>query len=185
MSEGAATLLGALTQDAGLTASRPEAFEAAYTEYKDLVRRVAFNLGGGEDLDDIVQETFVKLWRHWESFRGQSSRKTWVYRVTVNTARDHWRKRGRNKAFLVRYLADGRRESHAGEQASWEDRQAVAQAMEALGADLREAVTLVYLEGLSLFEAAEAMSCPLGTVKSRLHSARHSMAEFIEKRGGS
>jgi RNA polymerase sigma-70 factor (ECF subfamily) len=169
--------------------ARPDAaerfadFEGLYLAHRDLVRRVAYNLGGLEDLDDIVQETFVRLWKGLEGFRGEASPRTWVYRVTLNTARDHWRKRGRYKSAMARYTQEAPPPSQKGpEQERWELGQAVARGLAGLSAEHREAVTLCYLEGLSVAEAADAAGVPEGTIKSRLHHAREKLGQLLGER---
>jgi RNA polymerase sigma-70 factor (ECF subfamily) len=165
-----------------LESARPEAFESVYLQYAALVRRVAWNLGGDEDLDDIVQEAFVKLWRGWDGFREQSQRQTWVYRVTVNAAREHWRRKGRFKAALQRFkLAWPRSEGASGGQEAWALQGRVGAALEKLNLDQREAVTLVYLEGLSLAEAAAVCGAPEGTLKSRLFHARARLQGLLKE----
>lgn len=164
------------------SAARSGEFEAAYRELAPMVRRTAWNLGGGEDLDDIVQETFVKLWRSWDQFQGLSQRKTWVYRVTLNAAREHWRGRGRFKAALRRFWTQApRQEAVPGGQAAWEEGSRIAKALDGISQEQREAVTLVYLEGLSLAEAAQVCGAPEGTLKSRLFHARARLRELLEE----
>jgi RNA polymerase sigma-70 factor (ECF subfamily) len=159
--------------------SRLADFEAFYGRHAALVRRTVFSLSGAQDLDDIVQEAFVKLWRGLAGFRGDSAPRTWVYRVAVNAAREHWRGQGRRRQAMQRYADEPRRQAAPGGQESWEKEQAVAQALGALSDEHREAVTLCYLEGLSLAEAAEAVDVPEGTLKSRLHHARLRLAQAL------
>jgi RNA polymerase sigma-70 factor (ECF subfamily) len=158
-------------------------FEAFYLRYRDQVRRTAYSVGGGEDLDDIVQESFVRIWKGWASFRGDSDPKTWVYRITINAARDHWRKKGRFKNFLKRFFAEPRSESLAPEQENWGLGRALAKALDSLSRPQREAVTLCYLEGIQISEAAEICGLPEGTLKSRLHQARKYLAEALQNGG--
>jgi len=160
----------------------PVEFDAIYRAYAPLVRRTAWSLGGAQDLDDIVQETFLRLWRSWDGFRGESQRRTWVYTVTLNTARSHWRGRGRLKAAFKRFLMlVPRTEAVAGGQDAWELDAGLARALRRLDARQREALTLVHLEGLSLAEAAAAMGVPEGTVKSRLFQARSRMQALLQE----
>lgn len=161
------------------TAPRFADFEAAYENHKDIVRRTAYSMGGAEDLDDIVQETFIKAWRAWDSFKGDSSLRTWIYRITVNASREHWRKRGRYKAAIARYLDEPHAQSMDGGQKNWELSRRISAALAGLSYGQREAVTLVYLEGLSLAEAAQATETPEGTLKSRLYHARIQLAGVL------
>jgi RNA polymerase sigma-70 factor (ECF subfamily) len=149
-----------------------------------MVRRTVWSLGRAEDLDDIVQDVFVRLWRYWGRFDGRSERRTWVYRVTVNTARSHWRSRGRLKAALQRLWTDvPRAQVSAPAQEAWDLDRGLAQALAKLDRRQREALTLVHLEGLSLAEAAQVMGVPEGTVKSRLFRARALMQVLLAEDG--
>jgi RNA polymerase sigma-70 factor (ECF subfamily) len=178
-------LAGGQTQDAqAFAAGRPEDFEAVYQAYAPMVRRTVWSLGRAEDLDDIVQEVFVRLWRHWGQFDGRSERKTWIYRVTINTARSHWRSRGRLKAALQRFwTALPRAQAAAPAQEAWDLDRGLAAALARLDPRQREALTLVHLEGLSVAEAGQAMGVPEGTVKSRLFHARARMQALLSEDG--
>lgn len=172
----------AARQDA---AGRFADFEGVYSQYKELVRRCAFLIGGAEDLDDIVQETFIKIWKSGESFRGDAGLKTWIYRVTLNTAREHWRKHGRYKAAVTRFFEAPGPGQILADQSHWELRQGLTGALASLSFEHREAVTLCYLEGLSLAEAASASGTPEGTLKSRLFHARKLLAGVLSGNGES
>jgi len=178
-------LAGGQTRDAqAQSAGRPADFDAVYRDYAPMVRRTVWSLGRAEDLDDIVQEVFVRLWKAWGQFDGRSERRTWVYRVTVNTARSHWRSRGRLKAALKRlWTAGPRAQSAAGGQEAWDLNRKLGLALGALDRKQREALTLVHLEGLSLAEAGQAMGVPEGTVKSRLFHARARMQTLLAEDG--
>jgi len=177
--------LGATVQAASPAAgegAEPEDFEEIYRRHADLVRRTVWSLSGAEDLDDIVQEVFVRLWRSWNSFEGRSDRRTWIYRVTLNTARSHWRGRGRFKAALKRFfLAAPRSDAVPPDQERWERDARLASALKALAPRLREALTLVSLEGLSVEETSRILGIPPGTVKSRMHQARFRMQVLLEE----
>lgn len=127
----------------------------------------------------MVQETFVRLWKGLPGFRAESGIKTWVYRVTLNTAREHWRSQGRRKAAMARYAAQPRAASVEPAQADLHLRGTLAAALMELSWEQREAATLCYLEELSLAEAAHACGVPEGTIKSRLHHARLQLKESL------
>ena len=166
--------------EAGLATRRAD-FEALYQGYAEVVRRTAWNLGGFEDLDDIVQEVFVCIWRGWDQFEGRSDRRTWVYRITINTAREHWRRKGRRRSLLARFFGESPQpQSIPGGQGAWEQRRHLGRALDQLSREQREAVSLVYLEGLELVEAAKACGVPLGTIKSRLFAARGRLQQLLE-----
>ena len=178
-------LAGGQSPDAqAAVAGRPDDFEAVYQAYAPMVRRTVWSLGRAEDLDDVVQEVFVRVWRHWGQFDGRADRRTWVYRITVNTARSHWRSRSRLKAALQRLWTDlPRAHSTPPGQEAWDLDRGLAKALAALDRRQREALTLVHLEGLSLAEAGQAMGVPEGTVKSRLFHARARMQALLSEDG--
>lgn len=163
--------------------ARSARFQALYESLKDRMRRTIYSISGAQDIDDIVQDAFVRIWKGLDSFRGESDPKTWAYRIAVNSAREHWRKQGRRRAATLRYLEEPRASSVAPPQEAWSLSRAVVSALAGLSDAQREVVTLVYLEGLSLSEAASALDIPEGTVKSRLHTARQALAAILEKEG--
>jgi RNA polymerase sigma-70 factor (ECF subfamily) len=140
------------------------------------------------EAEDIAQEAFIKAYRALPSFRGESAFYTWLYRIAANTAKNVLVSSRRR---LVDYnldmqdpedyaaqvlLKDG--DTPEGMLLTEEIRQTVTAAMEQLPDDLREAITLRELEGLSYEEIAEVMECPVGTVRSRIFRAR----EAIDKK---
>lgn len=141
---------------------------ALYQEFAELVRRVIFRLKGKRDLDDLVQDTFVKALSSRQSFRQESSVKTWLTRIAVNTAIDAGRKaavrKGTEPVEDVDALASRSRDPALA--------LAIQQAVEALAEDFRAAFVLVVMEGFTAAEAAEALGEKPGTVRSRVHRAR-------------
>jgi RNA polymerase sigma-70 factor, ECF subfamily len=141
------------------------------------------------DAEDIAQEAFVKAYRALPQFRGDSAFYTWLYRIAINTAKNALVSRDRNP---VRYELDAHEgdESHdyggrlrdpdtpEGLALTEEIRNIVHAAMGELPEDLRAAITLRELDGLSYEEIAESMRCPVGTVRSRIFRAR----EAIDRR---
>jgi RNA polymerase sigma-70 factor (ECF subfamily) len=140
------------------------------------------------EAEDIAQEAFIKAYRALPSFRGESAFYTWLYRIAANTAKNVLVSSRRR---LVDYdldlqdpedyaaqvlLKDG--DTPEGMLLTEEIRQTVTEAMQQLPDDLREAITLRELEGLSYEEIAEVMECPVGTVRSRIFRAR----EAIDKK---
>lgn len=140
------------------------------------------------EAEDIAQEAFIKAYRALPSFRGDSAFYTWLYRIAINTAKNSLVS-GRRR--LVDYNLDMQDPDDYRGQALLKEgdtpeamlltdeiRQTVQEAMEQLPDDLREAIMLRELEGLSYEEIAAAMDCPVGTVRSRIFRAR----EAIDKR---
>ncbi|HCG77693.1 MAG TPA: RNA polymerase sigma factor RpoE [Oceanospirillales bacterium] len=140
------------------------------------------------EAQDVTQEAFIKAYRALPSFRGDSQFYTWMYRIAVNTAKNHLISRGRKTPTQDIDLDDA---AYFADEANMKDvetpdgllqrdqlRKVVFDAIEELPDELRRAVTLRELEGLSYEEIAEAMNCPIGTVRSRIFRAR----EAIEKK---
>jgi len=143
------------------------------------------------DAEDIAQEAFIKAYRALPQFRGDSAFYTWLYRIAINTAKNALVARGRNPVSmnidahddedgsdLLNRLRDP--DTPEGLALTDEIRDTVNAAIDALPEDLRTAIVLRELEGLSYEEIAAAMECPIGTVRSRIFRAR----EAIDKRLG-
>ena len=167
------------------------AFEMLVVKYQRRVARlIARMVRDSELVQDITQETFIKVYRALPQFRGDSAFYTWLYRIAVNTARKALLDLKRDPLVLAMTAAPdaendetSRVESEPsnGETpeavlASKEIAIAVNAAIEALSEDLRQAITLREIEGLSYEEIAEMMNCPIGTVRSRIFRAREAIA---------
>jgi RNA polymerase sigma-70 factor (ECF subfamily) len=137
------------------------------------------------EIEDIVQDTFIKVYRKLESFQHQSSFSTWIYRITVNTALDFLKRSGRNPVQSVEdpemlgSTADGPNASGAGHLAAPDanlQREEIAQITQRVLAELpeifRTVLVLREFEDLSYQEMAEVLSISIGTVESRLFRAR-------------
>ena len=134
---------------------------------------------------DVTQEAFIKAYRALPNFRGESAFYTWLYRIAINTAKNYLVAQGRRPptgdvdAETAEQLDAGTRlkEYATPEHRMLESEIAstVHQAIEDLPEDLRTAITLRELEGLSYEEIANAMSCPVGTVRSRIFRAREAI----------
>jgi RNA polymerase sigma-70 factor (ECF subfamily) len=137
---------------------------------------------------DVTQEVFIKAYRALKGFRGDSAFYTWLYRIAINTAKNFLVAQGRRppgddlEAEIAEQLDVGRRlkeyATPENELLAEEIAATVKAAVDELPEDLRTAITLRELEGMSYEEIAEAMSCPIGTVRSRIFRAR----EAIDKR---
>ncbi len=138
---------------------------------------------------DVAQESFIKAYRGLKNFRGDSAFYTWLYRISINTAKNHLVSKSRRMpdddidaqeaeqydgGGMLRDLA-----SPESEMLTDEIRTTLTSAIEALPDDLRIAITLRELEGLSYEEISEAMECPIGTVRSRIFRARESIEEEL------
>ena len=140
------------------------------------------------EVQDVAQEAFIKAYRALAGFRGESAFYTWLYRIAINAAKNHLASRGRRpprddmEMEVAEQLESGGRLREMGTPEnhllSEEIAQTVQQALDDLPEDLRTAIVLRELEGLSYEEIAEAMDCPIGTVRSRIFRAR----DAIDKR---
>jgi RNA polymerase sigma-70 factor (ECF subfamily) len=104
-------------------------------------------MAGTDHLDDIVQDCFIKVWKNLDHFESRSSLKSWVYRIAVNTAKDHWRKRARSKERAVERFPE-----KGVAPVDVETRELVRRALLDLSVEQRETVVLHYYEGLSVEE---------------------------------
>jgi RNA polymerase sigma-70 factor (ECF subfamily) len=172
----------------------PRAFEMLVLKYQRRIERLIARMVRDTDLvPDIAQETFVRAYRALPQFRGESAFYTWLYRIAVNSAKKALAELKRDPVVTESALAgrdDEDETSRApaeltdGETpesvfASREIAATVNAAVEALSEDLRQAITLREIEGLSYEEIAEVMNCPIGTVRSRIFRAREAIAERL------
>jgi len=173
----------------------PKAFEMLVVKYQRRIERLIARMVRDVDLvQDIAQESFIRAYRALPQFRGDSAFYTWLYRIAVNTAKKALVDLKRDPLVtesarasinddedetsrVERELTDG--ETPEAVLASKEIAQAVNAAIEALSDDLRQAITLREIEGLSYDEIAELMNCPIGTVRSRIFRARESIAQRL------
>jgi RNA polymerase sigma-70 factor (ECF subfamily) len=140
------------------------------------------------EAQDVAQEAFLKAYRALGSFRGESAFYTWLYRIAINTAKNALVAQRRRPVDFDLDAQDPEQferqaklmesDTPEGVLLTEEIRQVVEKAMEQLPEDLRTAIVLRELEGLSYEEIAEAMDCPVGTVRSRIFRAR----EAIDKK---
>jgi RNA polymerase sigma-70 factor (ECF subfamily) len=167
------------------------AFELLVIKYQRRVERLIGRMVRDVDLvADIAQETFIRAYRALPQFRGESAFYTWLYRIAVNTAKKALMELKRDPLVtesarasrdeddetsrVENELSDG--ETPDAVLASKQIASAVNFAIEALSDDLRQAITLREIEGLSYEEIAELMNCPIGTVRSRIFRAREAIA---------
>jgi RNA polymerase sigma-70 factor (ECF subfamily) len=170
------------------------AFEMLVVKYQRRIERLIARMVRDVDLvPDIAQETFIRAYRAIPQFRGDSAFYTWLYRIAVNTAKKALveLKRdplvseasytqgedGDETSRVENELSDG--ETPEAVLASKEVAATVNAAIEALSEDLRQAITLREIEGLSYEEIADVMNCPIGTVRSRIFRAREAIAQRL------
>ncbi|HTE17760.1 MAG TPA: sigma-70 family RNA polymerase sigma factor [Armatimonadota bacterium] len=156
------------------------AFETLFRKYQTYVYNIALGmLGNGEDAADITQETFLRLHRRLDSFRGDSSFSTWLYRVAVNLCITELRRRGRSRFQFLEDMAhdEDPRSQEAGPSPVdvvelEEDRQVVHQVLRTLPPDYRAVMVLRHFQQLAYEEIAEVLGLSLSQVKTRLFRAR-------------
>ena len=167
------------------------AFELLVAKYqRKLARLLSRFIRDAAELEDVSQEAFIKAYRALPTFRGDSAFYTWLYRIAINTAKNFLVSQGRRAPTVTKFDADesenfedaeGLHDLNTPESAmlTKEIGQTVNAAMEALPEELRVALTLREIEGLSYEDIAQAMNCPIGTVRSRIFRAREAVAEKL------
>ena len=171
-----------------------EAYEILIQRYQQPVYNLVCRLlNDPSDACDIVQEVFLKVFRNIGSFRGNSSLKTWIYRIAVNEAYNHRRWFSRHQRQEIALAAEEGMPSYADsladtgrtpfdQAADRETRALVEAALEKLNAKFRAAVVLRDIEDLSYDEIATVLDVSLGTVKSRILRGREALRKILEGR---
>lgn len=173
-----------------------KAYELLVLKYQRRIERLIGRMVRDVDLvEDIAQETFIRAYRALHQFRGEAQFYTWLYRIAVNTAKKALVDMKRDPTVSEAALRPGdddddetyrpRNEPISDESpdtilAAKEIAAAVNAAMDALPTELRQAVTLREIEGLSYEEIAEVMNCPIGTVRSRIFRAREAISARVK-----
>lgn len=167
-----------------------KAFELLVIKYQRRIQRLIGRMVRDVDLvEDIAQETFIRAYRALAQFRGEAQFYTWLYRIAVNTAKKALMDLKRNPTVSENsFKSDDDDETSFSENeltssetpdavlASKEIAQIINLALDALPDELRLAITLREIEGLTYEEIAQAMSCPIGTVRSRIFRAREAIS---------
>lgn len=156
-----------------------DAFEKIYRAASGLVYNVAFRIvGDREDAEEVTQEVFLTIHRKLKNFRFQSSFKTWVYRITLNTSLNYSKKRARERARRVEYNSDAG-PVNASEMEQKIDAEhlekTITSMLDVLNPDQRACIVLRNIDGLSYREIAESLGININTVRSRLKRAREAL----------
>jgi RNA polymerase sigma-70 factor, ECF subfamily len=171
-----------------------KAFELLVIKYERRIQRLIGRMVRDVDLvEDIAQETFIRAYRALAQFRGDARFYTWLYRIAVNTAKKALMDLKRDPTISENSFKSGEddetsplenelisSETPDAVLASKEIVEMVNAAMEALPEELRQAITLREIEGLSYEEISLAMNCPIGTVRSRIFRAREAISEKVK-----
>lgn len=168
------------------------AFDVLVSKYqRRLMRLVSRLVHDPAEAEDVVQDTFIKAYRALRHFRGDAAFYTWLYRIGINTAKNYLLTQGRRTptssetdAEQAESFDDGNRlrDNNTPESvlASKQIAATVNAAMDVLPIELRTAIVLREIEGLSYEEISEIMACPIGTVRSRIFRAREVIAEKLK-----
>lgn len=165
-----------------------QAFDLLVSKYqRKLGRLLSRFIRDPAEVEDVAQEAFIRAYRALPSFRGDSAFYTWLYRIGINTAKNYLVALGRRAPTVTEFDSEEAEGFEDGDQLrdintpesvlmSKEIGATVNAAMEDLPEDLRTAITLREIEGLSYEEIASVMNCPIGTVRSRIFRAREAIA---------
>jgi len=165
-----------------------KAFELLFSKYQRKIGRLVSRLVRDQaEIEDVTQEAFIKAYRALPQFRGDSAFYTWLYRIAINTAKNYLVSQGRRAPTSTENDADEAETFDDADQlrdintpeSLFMSRQVgdtVNRAMEALPEELRTAIQLREIEGMSYEDIAVAMQCPIGTVRSRIFRARDAIA---------
>ena len=167
------------------------AFELLVSKYqRKLSRLLSRFIKDAAEVEDVAQEAFIKAFRALPSFRGDSAFYTWLYRIGINTAKNYLVAMGRRAPTVTTFDSDEAEGLEDGDQLrdintpesmlmSKQIANTVNDAMAQLPEELRTAIQLREIEGLSYEDIAAVMECPIGTVRSRIFRAREAIAERL------
>ncbi len=167
------------------------AFELLVSKYqRKLARLLSRFIRDSTEVEDVTQEAFIKAYRALPSFRGDSAFYTWLYRIGINTAKNYLVAMGRRAPTTTDIDSEEAEGFEDGDQLrdlntpenemmSRQVAETVNQTLEELPEELRTAITLREIEGLSYEDIANIMNCPIGTVRSRIFRAREAISERL------
>jgi RNA polymerase sigma-70 factor, ECF subfamily len=167
------------------------AFELLVVKYqRKLARLLSRFIRDAAEVEDVTQEAFIKAYRALPSFRGDSAFYTWLYRIGINTAKNYLVAMGRRAPTSTEFNNDDAESFEEAERLhdfntpenelmSKQVARTVNQTMAQLPEELKTAITLREIEGLSYEDIANIMNCPIGTVRSRIFRAREAIAEQL------
>jgi RNA polymerase sigma-70 factor (ECF subfamily) len=168
------------------------AFDLLVSKYQRKILRLLSRLIRDQaEVEDVAQEAFIKAYRALPNFRGDSAFYTWLYRIAINTAKNHLVSQGRRAPTTTEVDIEEAETFDDGEHLrdlntpdsmllTKQVGEAVNRAIDQLPEDLRTAIVLREIEGLSYEEIAESMNCPIGTVRSRIFRAREAIAQELK-----
>jgi RNA polymerase sigma-70 factor (ECF subfamily) len=167
-------------------------FEELFSEYQPLVHGIALKFTGSpEDAEDVTQEVFTKIWKNLEAFKYQSTLKTWIYRIAMNSCIDYsrkpWKRHGQRSTGLDDAMEDGAEKVHLSDDDTAERKllakekaTQVRRAITRLKPHLRAVLVLKDLEEMSYDEISDILGVGMGTISSRLNRARKALQESFQ-----
>jgi RNA polymerase sigma-70 factor, ECF subfamily len=162
------------------------AFDILVVKYQSKILSIVSRfISDNAEINDVAQDAFIKAYRALPNFRGESAFYTWLYRIAINTAKNYLTAKGRRPPASDIDSQDAEsygvgvalRENASPEKLMMRDqlRDVIFKTIDALPDDLKTAITLREIEGMSYEEIAESMDCPVGTVRSRIFRAREAI----------
>ena len=173
-----------------------QAFGLLVSKYqRKLIRLLSRFIRDANEVEDVTQEAFIKAYRALPSFRGDSAFYTWLYRIGINTAKNYLVALGRRAPTMTEVDNEEAEDIEVGEQLkdmntpehqmmTRQIAETVNSTLQKLPEELRTAITLREIDGLSYEEIAQIMNCPIGTVRSRIFRAREAIAEELRPQLG-
>ncbi|WP_017324753.1 sigma-70 family RNA polymerase sigma factor [Synechococcus sp. PCC 7336] len=165
----------------------PQSFAILYDRFQQPVRSTLFQLCGATQLDDLVQEVFLRAWKGLPKFRHNAKFSTWLYRIAWNVASDRRKQLARTRSREQSALRDVATFGQAATRERGIDRlhyrDVVQKGLAQLSLEHRSVLVLHDLEDVPQKEVADILGIPVGTVKSRLHHARTAMKRYLEQQG--
>jgi RNA polymerase sigma-70 factor (ECF subfamily) len=176
----------------GLKRSDSLAYNELYSEYVEKIGGIARSYLGVDDVEDVIQEVFIKVYKNIKKFRGESSLSTWIYRITINVCKDMLGKKHRRKEILTSFGEEDDDEKNIIREPADElqpsdelmkmlSAEEISKAIDSLSKEDRLLINLREIEGMSYDQISEIMDKPVGTVKSRLHYARERLKGILEE----
>ena len=175
-----------------LKRGEPEAYKKLYDEHVSKIGRIAKSYLGVDDVEDVIQEVFIKVYKNIKKFRGDSALSTWIYRITVNVCKDMLAKKHRKKEILTSFgleeddektfpepVEETRPSDEFLKEVSSEE---IRRAIDSLSQEDRLLITLREIEEMRYAEIADVVEKPIGTVKSKLHYARERLKDILEEK---
>lgn len=173
----------------GLKHGEPEAYRKLYNEYVQKIGRISKSYLGVDDVEDVIQEVFMKVYKSIKKFRGDSALSTWIYRITVNVCKDMLSKKRKKREILTSFgleddektLPEPVEEIQPTDEFLREvSAEEIRHAIESLSKEDRLLITLREIEEMSYSDIANVVGKPVGTIKSRLHYARERLKKTLE-----